>query len=191
MESTPGLYEVFEKLFRDNYNELANYAFSIIKSRDDAEDLVQDVFVRIWQKDPTIIQKDGIKFYLFTAIKNNCISWLRKQSGKTFVEPDKVHLSAAMPEDRAPSPEPDYTALVNEALSRLPPQCLAIFKLSRFANLTYRQIADELNLSVKTVENQMGKALKLMREFARDHNIPLTVLLFVISQQLYACTFFA
>ncbi|HEX2629415.1 MAG TPA: sigma factor-like helix-turn-helix DNA-binding protein, partial [Chitinophagaceae bacterium] len=68
----------------------------------------------------------------------------------------------------------------------LPPQCLAIFKLSRFARLTYQQIADELNLSVKTVENQMGKALKLMREYAKQNQVSFTLLLLLISQSMCA-----
>ncbi len=180
MSVTPELYARFEKLFREQYNDLSNYAFSILKSREDAEDVVQDVFIKVWQKNPAVIEKDGIKFYLLTATKNTCISLLRKQAGKMAIEPEKANL-AALPDTPANEQPADYQKLIHNALSRLPPQCLIIFKLSRFANLTYRQIADELNLSVKTIENQMGKAIKIMREYAREHNIPFSVFLFFLS----------
>lgn len=180
----PELYSLFENLFREHYNELSNYAYSILKNREDAEDAVQDVFIKIWQKDPTIINNDGIKFYLLTATRNTCISFLRKQAGQYSTTPDHlVYVPADEPSTSAPV---DYNALVKNALALLPPQCLAVFKLSRFARLTYQQIADELGLSVKTVENQMGKALKIMREYARQNQISFTLLLLLISQCLYS-----
>lgn len=178
MQPTPALYGTFEKLFREQYNQLANYAYSILRSREDAEDVVQDVFIKVWQKDPSVVTNDGIKFYLLTATKNTCISFLRKQAGKTTVAPDNMALPAISEEPVKEEPV-DYQTLIKNALALLPPQCQTIFKLSRFTNLSYRQIADELGLSVKTVENQMGKALKIMREYARQHKIPLSLLLFL------------
>lgn len=184
MPASPELYSLFENLFREHYNELSNYAYSILKNREDAEDAVQDVFIKIWQKDPTIINKDGIKFYLLTATRNTCISFLRRQAGQYSTTPD--HLANVPADEPSISASVDYNALVKNALALLPPQCLAIFKLSRFARLTYQQIADELDLSVKTVENQMGKALKIMREYARQNQVSFTLLLLLISQCLYS-----
>jgi RNA polymerase sigma-70 factor (family 1) len=158
--------------------QITNYAYSILRSREDAEDVVQDVFIKVWQKDPSVVTNDGIKFYLLTATKNTCISFLRKQAGKTTVAPDDMALPAISEEPVKEEPV-DYQTLIKNALALLPPQCQTIFKLSRFTNLSYRQIADELGLSVKTVENQMGKALKIMREYARQHKIPLSFLLFL------------
>lgn len=178
MQPTPELYGVFEKLFREQYNQLANYAYSILRSREDAEDAVQDVFIKLWQKDPSVLQNDSIKFYLLTATKNTCISFLRRQANKTTIAPEDARLPAT-PADPVKENPVDYQSLVKNALALLPPQCLAIFKLSRFTQLSYKQIADELGLSVKTVENQMGKALKIMREYAKQHQIPLSLLLFL------------
>jgi RNA polymerase sigma-70 factor (family 1) len=183
MQSSPELYRIFEHLFREHYNELSNYAFSILKNKQDAEDAVQDVFIKIWQKDPHIVSNDGIKFYLLTATRNTCISFLRKQSNQHSIEPE--HLSNLAAEETTSSKPVDYGALVQNALALLPPQCLAIFKLSRFARLTYQQIADELELSVKTVENQMGKALKIMREYAKQNQVSFSMLLLLIAQSLY------
>ena len=170
MLSSKHSYARFEQVFREHYNALANYAFSILKKEQDAEDVVQEVFIRIWQNNPDVMESEQVKFYLLTATRNGCISFLRKQAGKTFVEPESVHLHREA-DDITSEEHEDLAALVEKALSLLPPQCGVIFKLSRFGKLTYQQIADELGISVKTVENQMGKALKMMRDFARRHRL--------------------
>lgn len=177
--STPELYSIFETIFREHYNTLANYAYSILKNKENAEDVVQDVFVKLWQNTPDVVSTPQVKFYLLTAIKNNCISLLRKESGKFFVQPDEVHLSASAATEPARGGHEDLTSLIDKALATLPPQCLVIFRMSRFGKLTYQQIADELGLSVKTVENQVGKALRIMREFAKQHNISLELLIWI------------
>lgn len=180
MPATPELYTTFEALFRQHYNALANYAYSILKNKQNAEDVVQDVFVKLWQNTPDVINTPNVKFYLLTATKNNCISLLRKQSGKTFLQVEETHLPAQADEPVRREMQ-DIPAIIDQALSHLPPQCLAIFKLSRFGKLTYQQIADELGLSVKTVENQMGKALRIMRDYAKQHNISFALLLIMIA----------
>ncbi|MEO8406601.1 MAG: RNA polymerase sigma-70 factor [Chitinophagaceae bacterium] len=176
MPDNRDLYLLFETLFKEQYNSLANYAFSILGTREDAEDAVQDVFIKVWQNSPQVIETPQAKFYLITAVKNNCISYLRKQANKKFVQPEDAHLQTAAYDGPTEKKE-DIGELVIKALALLPPQCLAIFKLSRFGKLTYQQIADELGLSVKTVENQVGKALRIMREYARQHNISFSLLL--------------
>ncbi|MGB8195247.1 MAG: sigma-70 family RNA polymerase sigma factor, partial [Chitinophagaceae bacterium] len=127
-----------------------------------------------------VIESPQFKFYLLTATRNSCISFLRKQAGKVFVEPDDVNMLsvAETPEPASTGgPTQDMAAVVEKALSLLPPQCLAVFRLSRFGKLTYQQIAEELGISIKTVENQMGKALKIMRDYARRNNISFVLLL--------------
>jgi RNA polymerase sigma-70 factor (family 1) len=179
MTANQDLYPLFEKLFREHYNTLANYALSILKNRQDAEDAVQDVFVKLWQNSPQVVTTGQVKFYLFTATKNTCISLLRKQAGKTFVEPEDI------PDTESNPSGADPVAAVKQALTLLPPQCLVIFKLSRFGNLTYQQIADELGISVKTVENQMGKALRIMREFAKKYNISFSLLVVLLFCEMH------
>jgi len=172
MPVTTELYQLFEKIFREHYDSLANYALTILRSKEDAEDVVQDVFIKIWQNNSSIIESPGIKFYLLTAVKNNSISFLRKQVGKKSIGIDAaaVHI---LPEEKKAATPLDVESLVNQGLSQLPPQCAVIFKMSRFGKLTYQQIAVELDISVKTVENQVGKALRIMREFARKNDISL------------------
>ena len=177
MPSDQELYRKFEATFKEHYNALANYAFSILKNEHDAEDVVQEVFIRVWQNSPQVIEGSQAKFYLLTAVRNGCISHIRKQAGKTFVQPEDVHLHHQAEEERK-EPVEDLAAMANEALALLPPQCQLVFRLSRFGKLTYQQIADELGLSVKTVENQMGKALRMMRDYAKKHKIHIPVLVY-------------
>ena len=148
MFSDKNLYLQFEKTFKEHYNALANYAYSILKNEADAEDVVQEVFIKVWQNNPGIIQSEQVKFYLITSIRNGCISFLRKQAGKTFVQPEDVHLHQQADDERK-EPVEDLAALANKALALLPPQCQLIFRLSRFGKLTYQQIAHEMGLSVK------------------------------------------
>jgi RNA polymerase sigma-70 factor (ECF subfamily) len=158
---------------------LANYAFSILRSKEDAEDIVQDTFIKLWQNTPQVVETPQAKFYILTAVKNNCISLLRKQAGKRFIEPETANLHT-VPEERSPEKKDDMEEIVGKALSLLPPQCGVIFKMSRFGKLTYQQIATELDLSVKTVENQVGKALRLMRDYARQNNISFSLFVFFL-----------
>lgn len=176
MLSEKNLYLQFEQIFREHYNALANYAYSILKSEADAEDVVQEVFIRIWQNNPGIIQSEQVKFYMLTSVRNGCISFLRKAAGRQFVDPDTVQLHQVA-DETAQQSTADLMAMARKAMDELPPQCGVIFKMSRFGKLTYQQIADELGLSVKTVENQMGKALRIMREYAKQHQVAVALLL--------------
>ncbi|HYE56321.1 MAG TPA: RNA polymerase sigma-70 factor [Chitinophagaceae bacterium] len=185
--SNAATYSVFESVFKEHYNALANYAFSILRDRSNAEDVVQDVFVKLWQNQPEIIGTPQVKFYLLTATRNTCITLLRKESGKVHVHPDEVQLADSSESSGSATPHQDIHTIINNALSTLPPQCQAIFRLSRLGKLTYQQIADELGLSVKTVENQVGKALRLMREYAKQHNIPFSLLWIGVLQNFASC----
>lgn len=175
MQKVKNSFLLFESVFREHYNPLANYAYSFLKDKDDAEDVVQSVFVKIWENHQVKLEDDGIKFYLYTAVKNGCLTKLKK----TVTVPLTGDVAAEEPVFKNNLPE-DISNLISEAFRQLPPQCLVIFKMSRFGKLKYAEIAAELGLSVKTVENQMGKALKIMREFAKSKNISFSLLLFFL-----------
>jgi RNA polymerase sigma-70 factor (family 1) len=168
MDNQTPEYLLFESLFRQHYQQLARYAYSILRNEADSEDVVQEVFIRIWNKNRGVLKMDQPGFYLVTSVKNACISFLRKQSGKEFVPAENIATDFIGENSIS---ENDPVAMAKKALSQLPPQCLVIFKLSRFGKLTYQQIADEMGLSIKTVENQMGKAIRLMREFAKKNEV--------------------
>jgi RNA polymerase sigma-70 factor (ECF subfamily) len=115
---------------------------------------------------------------LLTAVKNGCISFLRKEAQKKEINVDGVY-NLQVAEEKV-EPKNDAADFIDQALALLPPQCQVIFKMSRLGKLTYQQIAEELGLSVKTVENQMGKALRIMRDFAREHQIAFGLLLLLL-----------
>lgn len=154
----------FEKLFRQFHPSLCRYAFTIVKDIDGAEEIVQDVFVRIWEKRDQIEFTVSAKSYLYRAVHNACLNAVSKN--KKEVRMDEVPLKIVH-QSAAPSADfqtRELEAEIAKALDQLPEQCRKVFELSRYGNLKYREIAEMQGISVKTVENQMGKALRILRE---------------------------
>lgn len=161
------LESLFQAVFSQEYERLCRYAYTYLQDEHRAEDIVQETFIRIWEQKKEMIGTDGLKFYLVTAVRNNCISHLRKQ--KT----EGVRYTEVTPE---PDPEPFFTARhyneeeklqkqkIADALNKLPPKCKEVFLLVKMQGLSYKEAAQILDISVKTIENQMGKALKIFRE---------------------------
>lgn len=153
-----------ETLFRNHYADLCRFAYQKVRDWDVAEDVVQDVFARLWRLRTQLNISTSLRAYLFTATKNLSLNHLQQEKRhfelqQLFVE--QVEFSA--PEE----PEDDTRLLelrIREAIETLPPKCKEVFELSRFEGMTYQEIADEMGIAKKTVENQMGKALSLLRE---------------------------
>ncbi len=149
-------------MFKYFYNPLCNFAASILKDDSMAQDVVQDVFTHLWErKDIVSIERDG-KNYLFTAVKNKSIEKLRKKS----TEAQLVQTMKLLNETPIKKQIDNYLLReqINNSIRQLPPKCQNIFVLSKQNGLTYQEIADELNISVKTVENQIGKAYRVLRD---------------------------
>ena len=169
-ENTGKPYQDFKSAFDEYYNPLCNYANSFLKDTEASEDIVQDVFIRIWEKRQDLISAGTLRFYLFTAIRNNCLTYLQKQK-KSVVEPLKEQGVDHFDIDREAIKENDYKALLTQSIALLPPKCREVFLLSRISKLSYQQIAESQGISIKTVENQIGKALRVIREFLKDKNV--------------------
>ncbi len=156
----------FESLFRSSYVSLVRYAKTIIKDHDTAEEIVQDLFFRLWQDKEKINIASSLNGYLFRAVYNRCLHLIshRKIVEKHVRETTSEQSSG--PED--PSDILHYRDLQNRIatiLGRLPERCGRIFCMNRFEGLKYAEIAEKLSVSVKTVEASMGKAL---REFRKE-----------------------
>lgn len=155
--------QTYEKLFHDYYNPLVQYAVTLLKDADDAEDIVQQVFVSFWEKYDSIEIHTSERAMLYKAVYNACLNKIKfRKVRTTFAQeytPDVENHTAV---EELQAKELQHT--INAAIENMPEQCGKIFKMSRFEQLKYQEIADQLGLSVKTVENQMGKALKLVRE---------------------------
>ncbi len=154
----------FEKIFREYFKSLHAYAYTFMKDDEQAEEIVQNVFCRIWEKREQLNPDGSIKAYLYRAVHNESVNYLKHQKTRTAF---RVHYNNSEEQTGGEASEKIMVAeldgYIQQALNELPQQCRIIFQMSRFENLKYREIADQLNLSVKTVENQMGKALKVLR----------------------------
>lgn len=164
-----------EKIFHEYYKSLVIYAGTMLKNRDDAEDVVQQVYVNIWEKRERLEIHTSLKAFLYRAVYHTTLNKLKQQSVREQYA-GEIRSSAVLiqVDDRLQQKELQHK--LDEAINELPEQCARIFKMSRYDQLKYQQIADALDLSVKTVENQMGKALKLLREKLKDY-LPLLILI--------------
>jgi RNA polymerase sigma-70 factor (ECF subfamily) len=153
----------FEELFHFYYEPLCRYATGIVLEPEEAEEIVQQVFLRIWERRAELNITVSFKAYLYRSVHNASLN--HKQRRKQHVRFDDAPLRVVHAAEA--SHEMDVKMLekeIGKALNTLPEQCRKIFELSRFEELKYREIAELLDISVKTVENQMGKALRIMRE---------------------------
>jgi RNA polymerase sigma-70 factor (ECF subfamily) len=158
-----GDVKVFENLFHRNYSGMCKYAVSILKKDELAEEVVQDVFYNIW-KNRRELEIHNLQSYLYRSVYNNSMMILRKHKreirlDESWAESQK-HPSASPVEtlDRK-----EIDDLVVSTLDKLPERTREIFTLNRFEGLRYKEIAEKLSVSVKTVEANMGRALKALR----------------------------
>ncbi|RIW17456.1 RNA polymerase sigma-70 factor [Algoriphagus lacus] len=177
LEIKSGQVPAFEMLFKTYYQSLCRYATTYLKDPDEAEEIVQAAFIGIWEKRASISIETSIKSYLYRTVRNSCLNELKHEQVK------QKYLSSKLTEEEKTTFPADQEAIhveleekIRQAIGRLPEQCRLIFTMSRFEELKYQEIADQLNLSVKTVENQMGKALKLMRIHLKEY-LPLIAVL--------------
>ncbi len=185
MSTNSPLYHQFQQEFSHYYEPLCLYAFSIVKETHACEDIVQDIFMHVWEKRQNLVGNEGIRYYLFTAVRNNCLTWLQKNKRSVVTELTGQESMKPAPElYSTENVETDFRILMQTALDRLPPKCREVFVLSRMGKLTYQEIADTRGISVKTVENQMGKALKILRNFIRERQAQIPIVLFSIFYSL-------
>lgn len=164
-------------MFKTYYQSLCRYANTFTGNPEEAEEVVQATFIGIWEKRQAIDITTSVKAYLYRAVRNACLNEIKHQKVKQLYADHELKAGENYAEATDQSTLRDeLEEKIKAALLVLPEQCRIIFQLSRFEELKYQEIADQLNLSIKTVENQMGKALKIMREQLRDY-LPLIALL--------------
>ncbi|OIP82744.1 MAG: hypothetical protein AUK44_06990 [Porphyromonadaceae bacterium CG2_30_38_12] len=154
--------QAFDALHAQFYSALCNFTFSYLKDRESCEEVVSDVFVAIWQKRKELVDIRNIQSYLYTCSKNQSIDLIRKNA--TRIQPNTNLYEIEIPEvyDNLLSPieMKEFRANVQKAIDQLPPQCQLIFKMLMNDQLAYKEIAEILNLSRKTVEAQIAIAYK-------------------------------
>ena len=166
MNQAPQTIQEYRQAFEEYYQPLCNFAYNFVKDRDEAEDVVQAVFINLWKKRQTIEIKNKLSSYLFSATRNNALMVLRRQQYESKYAEYVQHKASNSSSEDAQDEEEQLLLKekISKAIQTLPPKCQQIFKLSKLSGLTYKEIAEDLSISVKTVENQMSKALKILRE---------------------------
>jgi len=160
-----------EKLFYEYYAVLLLYSISIVRDKDDAEDIVQRAFISLWRKIDFV---DSARAYLYKSVYHASLDFLKhKKVRKRYEDEVKSSTQVIHAENNG---EKELHKKIESAINDLPEQCRRIFKMSRYDRLRYKEIAAILNISKKTVENQMIKALRVLRERLRDY-LPMVLLL--------------
>jgi RNA polymerase sigma-70 factor (ECF subfamily) len=175
----------FEMVFRAYYAPLCAFSKKYVKDPDDCEEIVQGFFLKLWEKRDTLEITTSVRNYLFSSIRNRCLNHIKHAK----IEQEYQSEILRMPETQIdPTNFIMEVALVDKielSIAALPNRRREIFVLSREHGLKYREIADKLGISIKTVETQMGQALKELRENLKEYRQLLVPFLWLINQKFY------
>ena len=176
----------FKVIFNDFYSKLYYFVLEFVPLKDVAENIVQDTLVTLWNKRNQLKDDSNLTSYLFTVAKNNALKSLRekKYSQKLFSNAMDVgeldlNVETLSTVDTSVCAFMDIEQIIQETLASLPPQCRKVFELSRFQEMKNREIAEELNISIKTVEKHISKGIKIFKVALKDY-LPLVAYLFVL-----------
>ena len=173
----------FERMFKAHYKALHAYASVILRDETVAEEIVQNMFLKLWEKRHQIGIQTSMKAYLYPCVYNDSLNHLKHLKVRANYETYSGY--AMKGETVHPAKDLAVKELerqLHDALNELPEQCRTIFQLSRFEEMKYREIADQLGLSIKTIEKQMGKALKALRLHLAEY---LTIILLLFTPHMF------
>jgi RNA polymerase sigma-70 factor (ECF subfamily) len=160
----------FEQLFHKYYASLCLFTSQFLHDREKAEEIVQEVFVKIWSKREKLEINTSVRNYLLFSVRNRCLNLLQHEKVEKRYS-RQAQVGSPYEQDLTPYfMEVGLRQKIEESIGLLPEKRREIFRLSREKGLRYHEIADRLSISVKTVETQMGLALKQLREMLKDYN---------------------
>ncbi len=167
----------FNEIYIEYHHRMLRFAIEYVIIKEDAENIVQDIFLHLWERRNALKIETSLSSYLFTLLKNKCIDHLRHINiVAKFKAEYKAKLSALELLNEQTPIDTDLEELIFAAIKKLPERCRLIFIKSRFDEKKYHEIAAELNISLNTVENQISIALKKLRKELKDY-LPLLLLL--------------
>ena len=171
-----GNQHAFKQLYGYFYRRLYHFALSMVKINEAAEEIIEDVFIRIWQQRANLPGIHNLKVYLYTAVKNTSLNYLSKKAKENITEPfDHIHIEfceSVNPEQLMITAE--MFNKIRQSVEALPPRCKMIFKLIREDGLKYKEVSQILNISVNTIDAQMAIAVsRIAAALAADFG-PLT-----------------
>ena len=181
-EKVVSLYQNFtpdekvEILFRKYYAGLCKSLYKILRDATLAEDIVQEVFLKVWEVRETLKMEDAIQSYLYRSCYNAALNFLKQQKKNTDLDNLETTITASDSAERQLNFQ-ETEAEIQKAIDALPPKTKVVFSLSRFEELSYKEIAERLDISVKSVEKHMGIALQRLRENLKDYLVAVFLLL--------------
>ncbi|MAZ93220.1 MAG: RNA polymerase sigma-70 factor [Bacteroidales bacterium] len=180
-----GNKSVFEELYRTNYTPLLYFCIKYVENMDEAEEIVQGVFVKLWEKHSEIQITTSLKSYLHRAVQNSSLNHLnRRKILDKYVLSRDPDINTTFHDPHKNLENAEIHHIIMTAILELPEKRREIFELSRFEGMKYKSIAKHLSISVKTVENQMTQALKYLRIVLKDH-MPALVLACLLLKNLF------
>lgn len=156
--------KAFERLFHRYYSHLCLFAGQYVQNQAETEEIVQDVFVNLWGKKGKISITTSVKNYLFRSVKNSCLNYIKHNQIKNQYAEKVLSEASHDEQEDASLIESGLLLKIEECINSLPEKRREVFRLSREEGLKYREIAEKLNISVKTVETHMGLAIKTLRD---------------------------
>ena len=158
-----------EVLFDRYYNALANFAFLFLRDEEASKGVISELFINLWEKRETIFIQDNLKSYLYKSVRNAVVSLKRKEKWTkvSFEEIEISRIEAITPETLLLNKE--FDEKIERLLLDLPQRAGLVFRLKRIDGLKYREIADILDISEKTVENHIGNAVKRIKTILEEH----------------------
>ncbi|MGQ8334999.1 RNA polymerase sigma-70 factor [Sunxiuqinia sp. A32] len=167
----------FENFFKRNYALACLVAMKYLKDEQKAEDIVQEVFINLWQKRDELNIHSNLKQYLLNAVRNKSLNLLQREHKFDDLTSQNMD-GAILEEPDLKFSDEELSVKISESIDLLPPQCRKIFMMAYLDNLTYKEIANTLNLSKNTIKTQMGIAYKILRENLKNYFIAQLIVLF-------------
>ena len=169
-EVITGSEMAFESFFKTYYESLCAYAYILLHDRDMAEEMVQQVFYKLWEKKEQLNIHTSVKAFLYRSVYNECLNHLKHDKHKLAHQNHSLHVAAYAYQEQTDDKVKlsELQARLKDAIQDLPEQCRNIFYMNRMEELKYREIAEQLGLSIKTVEAQLSKALRILRTKLAD-----------------------
>jgi RNA polymerase sigma-70 factor (family 1) len=172
MEQTSvGNQHAFKQLFQYFFKPISQFAFSIVKTKDAATEITDEVFIKLWRNRENILAIQNLRVYIYKAAKNTALNYLSKKANQQITEPFD-YISIELKDDNNPEQlmiTAEMFAQLKTVVDELPPRCKMIFKLVREDGLKYKEVAEILNLSINTVDAQMVIAVRRITEKVKTH----------------------
>jgi RNA polymerase sigma-70 factor (ECF subfamily) len=175
----------FESVFKTYYKILCSYANQIIADSDNSEEIVQEMFFQLWQKKEFLFIETSLKSYLFRAVHNSCLNYIKHNKIKLAYSSSYLHQNETSGSQYLLDESEELRVLIGKAVEKLPPERKKVFMMIRYEERKYQEVADILGISVKTVENQMGKAMQFLREALKGYIPVFIMLIFVVLQIIF------